>query len=100
VPSSYSRYAYSQTSGSSRDTSGTSAMLIPETSSRSASHARQNDLGDQVTMTVGDVIQVLKAAVPKMPKQGPLSGANDTLKAGDQEAKVTGIVTTFLAPTS
>lgn len=48
-------------------------------------------------MMVGEVIQVLKAAVPNMPEQGPLSGSNDTLKAGREETEVTGIVTTFLA---
>ena len=48
-------------------------------------------------MTVGDVIAVLKAAVPNMPERGPLDGSNDTLKVGDERAEVTGIVTTFLA---
>ena len=48
-------------------------------------------------MTVGDVIAVLKAAVPDMPKEGPLDGSNDTLKVGDEKSEITGIVTTFLA---
>ena len=48
-------------------------------------------------MTVGKVIEVLKAAVPNMPTQGPLNGSNDTLKAGKEETEVTGIITTFLA---
>lgn len=48
-------------------------------------------------MTVSEVIALIKAAVPDMPKQGPLNGANDTLKAGHEGTEVTGIVTTFLA---
>ena len=48
-------------------------------------------------MTVGEVIKLLKAAVPKMPEQGFLDGSNDTLKVGDEGTEVTGIVTTFLA---
>ena len=48
-------------------------------------------------MTVGEVVAVLKAAVPNMPEQGPLDGSNDTLKVGDEEVEVTGVVTTFLA---
>ena len=48
-------------------------------------------------MTIGEVVAVLKAAVPDMPEQGPLDGSNDTLKVGSKDTKVTGIVTTFLA---
>lgn len=47
--------------------------------------------------TVGEVITLLKAAVLNMPEEGFLDGSSDTLKAGDEEAEVTGIVTTFLA---
>ena len=48
-------------------------------------------------MTVGEVITLLKAAVPNMPQEGPLDGSNDTLKIGHEDTEVTGIVTTFLA---
>ena len=48
-------------------------------------------------MTVGDIITLLKAAVPDMPAEGFLDGSNDTLKAGNGETEVTGVVTTFLA---
>ena len=47
-------------------------------------------------MTVGEVIALLKAAVPEMPG-GPLDGSSDTLKVGCEETQITGIVTTFLA---
>ena len=48
-------------------------------------------------MTVGEVITLLKEAVPEMPESGPLDGSNDTLKVGDPSVEVMGIVTTFLA---
>ena len=48
-------------------------------------------------MTVGEVVALLKAAVPDMPQGGFLDGSSDTLKAGSEGAEVTGIVTTFLA---
>ena len=47
-------------------------------------------------MTVGEIIALLKAAVPEMP-EGPLDGSSDTLKVGHEETQVTGTVTTFLA---
>lgn len=47
--------------------------------------------------TIGEVITLLKAAVPDIPEESPLDGSSDTLKAGDEGAEVTGVVTTFLA---
>ena len=48
-------------------------------------------------MTVAEVVTLLKAAVPDMPQAGFLGGSSDTLKAGNENTEVTGIVTTFLA---
>ena len=47
----------------------------------------------QTTVTVNDVIQTILKAVPG----APLADTVDTLKAGDPDQEVTGVVTTFIA---
>ena len=48
-------------------------------------------------MTVREVIALLKAAVPEMPKDGMLDGSSDHLAFGNPDTKVNGVVTTFSA---